>query len=97
MKDRIKIVVLYEDEYRRHLEEAATAAVRQALEAYRQANPPASDPPELISKKEAARLLDVSIATLDKLRKDGLKWYRVQSNVRFKRNEVLEYAEKRQR
>ena len=99
MSDRIRLVHLHEDEYRRHLEEAATKAARLALEEYALANPPAADPDDLISKREAAAILGISTATLDKLRTPAgdLPWYQVQSNVRFKRSEVLEYAQNRQR
>lgn len=45
---------------------------------------------EFISKKEASKLLQVSTATIDNYRRNGiLPSYRIGANVRFKRSEVI--------
>ena len=52
---------------------------------------PSTNGPELVSRKEAAVLAGVCLATIDNKVKDGvLKKYRTGGIVRFKRQEVIE-------
>ena len=45
----------------------------------------------LLDKKQAAKLLNVSLATIDNYRRNGLiPSYRIGSAVRFKRSELIE-------
>lgn len=51
---------------------------------------------EILTKKEMAELLKVNERTVDQLRKKGLPHFKVGRNVRFKKNEALEWLENQQ-
>lgn len=62
--------------------------VRDEFAAQSTANPPA--PEELITRKDAAHLLSITLPTLRAYTRSGLlKGYRIGSRVRYKRSEVL--------
>ncbi len=51
---------------------------------------------QLITKKEAAKLLSVHVSTIDNLRRDGsLTRYNIGKSARFKRGDIYELANKR--
>jgi len=53
--------------------------------------PPTKEEEELITRKETAQLLGISLPTLNEYSKDGIiPAYRLGSRVRYKKNEVLE-------
>ena len=52
---------------------------------------PPKEEEELITRKETAQLLGISLPTLNEYSKDGIiPAYRIGSRVRYKKNEVLE-------
>lgn len=54
------------------------------------APPQPQQPEELLTSKQSAKLLGVSLPTLHKWKTEGrLKFYRIATRVRFKRSEVL--------
>jgi DNA-binding transcriptional MerR regulator len=44
---------------------------------------------EILTKKELSKLLKVTERTIDRLRKEGLPWFYVASDIRFYKEEVL--------
>lgn len=73
--------------------------LKDLTELYRQATPPiqATPPPatenqnDLITRKETANLLGISLPTLHTWSKQGkLKAYHINTRVRYKRGEVLQ-------
>lgn len=48
---------------------------------------------EILTREELAKLLKVTERTIDRLRKEGLPWYRVGANVRFDKEKVLKWLE----
>lgn len=49
-----------------------------------------SNESELITRKETAKILDISLPTLNAYTRDGkIQSYRIGSRIRYKRNEVI--------
>lgn len=46
---------------------------------------------EILTKKEVAEILKITERMVDKLRKEGLPSFKVGTNVRFEKKEVLEW------
>lgn len=70
------------------LRDLVSESIRKELESFKPV--PASNESELITRTEAARLLDISLPTLNAYSKDGrIKSYRIGSRIRYKRDEVL--------
>ena len=67
-------------------EGTAVARARQVMYAARQMT---SDTPALLTKRETAEFLRISIRTLDRMREEGqLRAYWLRGTLRFKREEV---------
>ena len=49
--------------------------------------------PELLTKQDAAKLLQVSVRTIDALRKCGLPYFRLGHLIRFRRDELTSWYE----
>ena len=73
------------------LDELATAVAAKIKSDMPAAAEPAPADDEMITAKEVAKLLGVSLVSIHTWKKDGkLKFYRYGSRIRFKKSEVLQ-------
>jgi excisionase family DNA binding protein len=75
------------------LEQMAEMMAEKTIAQYLEANPPSGTPvPELLTKQEAADLLKMTVATVDKLRKSGhIKAVFIGAAVRIPSTEITKY------
>jgi len=50
---------------------------------------------EILTREELSKLLKVTERTIDRLRKEGLPWFKVGVNVRFNKEKVLKWLEQK--
>jgi excisionase family DNA binding protein len=73
-------------------------AVKECLENTLPKGPPAGEKEDLlISRKEIAQYLGISLVTLTDWMKRGLPFHKVNGRVYFQRSEVLEYVKSNKR
>jgi len=73
-------------------------AVKESLENTPPKSPPADEKADLlISRKEIAQYLGISLVTLTDWMKRGLPFHKVNGRVYFQRSEVLEYVKSNKR
>lgn len=73
-------------------------AVKECLENTPPKSPPADEKADLlISRKEIAQYLGISLVTLTDWMKRGLPFHKVNGRVYFQRSEVLEYVKSNKR
>jgi len=89
-------VVIPADQLRQLVADAVTVAMRKAAEAAPQVESGNEYLPELITRKQTAEFLQMSIATVDNYVKDGLLSRRKVGtrSVRFERAEVEKLAQR---
>lgn len=93
IKDGEQVMILTREE----LERIISKAVEKAMAVYFFKNPPPKkpEPDQYLDKKEVAKMLDVSVSTVDNLRRSGrLKSYNVRRRVKFRLKEVQAYLER---
>ncbi len=71
------------------IQDVVRKEIRQALNDARQDPHPKDDKDRLLTKKEMAEELNVSLVTLTEWMKQGLPFLRLNKRVYFKRNEVI--------
>lgn len=89
-----ELVVIPAEQLRQLVTDAVDMAMNRARREAEKTAQPATEPNKLLTKKEAAQLLKVSIATVDNYTKDGMltkKRIGLRS-VRFDRSEVEKLA-----
>ena len=50
---------------------------------------------DILTKKEVSQFLKCSIGMVDKLMSNNLPYYKIGRNVKFKREEIIDYLEER--
>lgn len=50
---------------------------------------------EVLTKEDLAKMLKIGVRTIDRMRKEGMPYFNIGSNVRFRREKVIEWLEKR--
>lgn len=50
---------------------------------------------DILTKKEVSEFLKCSIGMVDKLMSNNLPYYKIGRNVKFKREEIIDYLEER--
>lgn len=50
---------------------------------------------KILTREELAKFLKVTERTIDRLRKEGMPWYKVGVNVRFNKEKVLQWLEEK--
>lgn len=83
------LIIATEDDFRKWVKEA----VSESLESSMAKKPPQSQKDEqLVSRKEIAEYLGISLVTLTEWMKRGLPFHKVRGRVFFQRSAVLEYV-----
>jgi excisionase family DNA binding protein len=76
---------------RKDLKELLKEALLESKDSSRETDEESKEVEKLLTKKEAAELLSVSLATVDNYRRNGtIPSYRIGSAVRFKKNELIQ-------
>ena len=50
---------------------------------------------DILTKKEVSQFLKCSIGMVDKLMSNNLPYYKIGRNVKFKKDEIIDYLEER--
>ena len=51
---------------------------------------------EVLTKEELAKLLKVGVRTIDRMRKEGMPYFNIGTAVRFRKENVFKWVEKRE-
>ena len=78
------------------IQDAIRTEIKTALQEQRAAPEPTREDDRLLTKKEMAEELDVSLVTLTDWMKKGLPYLRLNKRIYFKREEVLKKMSKNQ-
>lgn len=72
----------------KELRDLISDSITKVLDTFKPVEP--SNENELITRKETAKILDISLPTLNAYTRDGkIQSYRIGSRIRYKRNEVI--------
>ncbi|NII26106.1 helix-turn-helix domain-containing protein [Pseudoflavitalea sp. X16] len=87
-----RIIIPSEDDFKRWVKEACQETLSQWLEKLQRANSgPEGAMEPLLSRKDAAKILGISLVTLHSWMKKGLPHHRHRGRVYFVRSEVLQF------
>jgi len=53
------------------------------------------DKDEILTKEELSKLLKVGIRTIDRMRDEGMPYFKIGTAVRFRKEQVLQWIEKK--